>query len=205
MAAFSWVFFFFFNVLSRKEFKKMISVSYGIFTLKTARQHTTTTPKPMTRNSITTHHTHTHPLPTWTNKHISRHKKTTNYKNRSCLPNNSSLQGNLRLNVYSKNTFSAGSVRGALPTPPHCNPALLGPSTPEGRVRTLAPLAHLRPSGRKMMSQIFHCFFLILSISLYFKRFSSISSFFSFVKLSTFLQSALIPLKRGTVLLSKCI
>lgn len=45
------------------------------------------------------------------------------------------------------------------PQPPG-DPALL-----RAGVRTLAPLVHLRPSGRKMMSQMFHCFSLILSLS----------------------------------------
>ena len=154
----------FFQTLSRKEFKKMVSVLYGFFNLKTISQHTTITLNQW-QDSITTHHRH--PCTKWTNKHTSRYKKQTNCKNSFCLSNNSSLQKNLRLNVYYQNTLSPGSVKGAIP--PHPTPSLqhswdaglLGVG-----VRTLAPWAHLRPSERKMMSQMFHCFLLILFHSL---------------------------------------
>ena len=79
----------FFQTLSRKEFKKMVSVLYGFFNLKTISQHTTITLNQW-QDSITTHHRH--PCTKWTNTHTSRYKKQTNCKNSFCLCNNSSLQ-----------------------------------------------------------------------------------------------------------------
>ena len=109
----------------------MISVSYVFLPLK---QQVSALPLPQNQHKkqLTTHHIHPHPHTKWTNKHISRHKKQTNYENRVCLSNVSSLQGNFRLNVYSKIYFHQG-MRGGLSLPLLASaPALLGPSTPGG-------------------------------------------------------------------------
>lgn len=151
---------------------------------------------------------HRHPCTRWTSKHTSRYKKQTNCKNSFCLSNNSSLQKkNLRLNVYCQNTLSPGTVKGAIspPTPPPQAPALLGCRTPGGGGENSGALSPSEAFWKKNDVTDVSLFFPHpISFSCTAKDFASLFSPFSFFfKLLTFLQCSLIPLNRGTVLLTQ--
>lgn len=121
---------FFFQMLNSKEFKKMLSVSYGVFNLKTASQHTTITRKPMMRNSLTYHHIHTHTLTPneQTNTQADIKNKPTAKTDSDCVTTHHCKKISAWMCIV-KIYFHQGVWKGLYPLLSTPAPALLGPST----------------------------------------------------------------------------
>ena len=182
----------------------MASVSYGFFNLKTRSQHTNhhskTNDKKQYNNSS---HAQT-PLHQMNKQTHSRYKKQTNCKNNFCLSNNS-LQNKSPIEcVLSKYTLTRECERGYTSLP--------GPRNTPGTQHSLGwgwELWRLEPIWGLLKEKWCHrCFTVFSSSSLFHSLvllkilplFPVSSHFF---KLLTFLQCSLIPLNRGTVLLTQ--